>query len=324
MIRPNSRVFSFLALLTFVVAPLRAADALTFTIQPTPSTISLVADVSVLGGALTSSAQCTGCLTTRYDGTIQTTTTGLSSIRFDGGGAADARQQLGVLNIPRAIAPGVGGAAGTAPADYGVTFSAPIGTVLPPITIPNVGTLNLGTLQSIDVKVAARNVVLDVTSTSFLPVAAGAFDASQTNVLLSGNLDISTLLVLRAPDLTSYFTNLVALGALALAVPDLGLIISGNLLTRDISIGLGFGVPLTAVPLANAATAGSLTAVGNLATLTLPIDVSATPSNITGVFGLDIGLQGNLVATATIPEPTTALLLCLGLAGLARMGRARA
>ena len=209
---PWRQAFLTLAL-GLAVAIAGDGSATTLTLQPNASSLTLVADVSIFGQALASSAQCTGCLTTKYDGTLQATNLGLASVRYDGGGAADARQQVGLFSIPRQMAPGVGGAAGTAPADYGVTFSAPVGAPIPPIDIPNLGTLNLGTLQSVDVKLAARDLVLDVTSTSFIPVTSGTYDATQTTVLLSGNLDVSTALVLRAPDIGTYLVNLVATDA---------------------------------------------------------------------------------------------------------------
>jgi hypothetical protein len=301
-----------------------AASATSFTLDPNLSSLTLAADVSVLGGALTASAQCTGCLTTRYDGTLHATNLGLAAVQFDGGGTADARQQLGSFNIPRQIAPGVGGAAGTAPADYGVTFSAPVGTPLPPIDIPNVGTLNLGTLQSVDVKVALRDVVLDVTSTSFIPVSSGAFDASQANVLITANADVLAALVLRAPDLATYLVNLSALTLLASSAPQLGLTVSGNFLTRDISVGFGFGVPVNALSAPNTASGGLISAVGDVVTITLPVDVTATPSDITGVFGLDIGLQGSLRMVGTVPEPATSLLVGAGVVALGAARRRRA
>ena len=300
------------------------AAAIPFTLNANPSQLALIVDVSIFGGALTATTQCTGCLVTKYDGTLQATPAGLSGVQFDGGGAADARTQVGFLNSPRAISPAPGGASGTGPADYGVTLSAPVGTELPPIEIPNFGTLNLGTLQSIDVDVALRNVVLDVTSTSFLPVMAGSFDPTGTTIALFGDMDLNAAFVLKAPDLTTYFVNLVALTALASSAPELGIGVTGNLLAREISVGLGFGVPFGGVQVANQATTpGTLSAVGNVVTLALPVNVDATPSALAGVIDVGINLQGQLVGVGTVPEPSSLLLSGLGLAWLGACRRSR-
>lgn len=303
-------------LLALGTAPARALT-LDYTLAPTQSNVALVVEVDFLGGALTAEPQFTGSLTTRYDGTMRADNLGQSALAFPSGGAAVARNQVGLFNLPRQISPAVGGASGTAPGNYGVTLTAPIGIALPPIEIPDFGTLNLGTLQSVDVDIALRDVVLDAISATHVPVAGGLYDASQLDVLVTGNADLNLAAVLRSPDLVTYFANLTVLSLLAAQFPELGLGVTGNLLTRDISIGIGTRVVLDAVAVPNQADPGSFTRVGDDFVLVLPLLAELAPQVLPGVLDLRLGFSGQLRGVAPVPEPTTAALLAVGLAALA-------
>ena len=144
----------------------------------------------------------------------------LFGIGFPGGGTAMATNTTGLLNNNLAIAPGVGGATGTAPADYGTIFTSPQDIVVPPIdvsglSIPGLTTLNLGTLKGINLNVALRNVVLDLHSGS-LPLSGGGsypaqFDSTQVSVTLSGMSDMSLTATLKQDNLTNWVTTGAAL-----------------------------------------------------------------------------------------------------------------
>ena len=318
--RRTAAALSFSALLIALAAS--PAHALYYTITPAQSAVALVVDVDFLGGALTAQEQFAGSLSTQYDGTIRAGNVGQQALQFPSGGAAVARNQLGLFNIPRQLSPGVGGT-GTAAGNYGVTLTAPIGIELPPIDIPDLGTLNLGTLQSVDVDIALRNVVLDAVSGGQISVLGGAFDASGIDVLFSGHADLNIAAVLRAPDLTTYFVNLLALGTLAASFPELGISVSGSILTRDISVGFGTRLSFDDLAVPNlSATDGSFTRVGDDYILVLPLLAELAPTVIPGVLDLRLGFEGQLRGVAAVPEPATAAFLALGLAGLA--GRRRA
>jgi hypothetical protein len=305
------------ALLLAVVARPARALTLDYTLTPTQSNVALVVDVDFLGGALTATEQFAGSLTTRYDGTMRADNIGTTAIAFPSGGAALARNQLGPFNIPRQISPAVGGTSGTAAGNYGVTLTAPVGIEVPPIEIPDFGTLNLGTLQSVDVDIALRNVVLDAVTAVHLPVAGGAFDAAQVDLLVTGNVDVNVAAVLRSPDLLSYLANLTVLSLLASSFPELGIGVTGNVFTRDISVGIGTRLALDAVAVPNQAGAGSFTRVADDYVLVLPRFGELAPAVLPGVLDLRLGLDGQLRGVAPVPEPATAALLALGLAALA-------
>jgi hypothetical protein len=114
-----------------------------FVIDSTQSRITVTGNV--LGNALTE--QGPGSLSSTFSGTINADISG-SGIQFTGGSSLTA-------NTNGVWAPGPGGGAGTAPADYAGQAVTLIGTL----------------------KGALRNVLLDVTSSS-LSITNGQFDAS--------------------------------------------------------------------------------------------------------------------------------------------------
>ena len=91
------------------------------------------------------------------------TNLGLFSIGFPGDSESQAANATGLLGNNLAIAPGVGGVSGTAPADYGLLFTSPQDVVIQPIdisslNIPGITTLNLGTLTGINLNVAVAEL----------------------------------------------------------------------------------------------------------------------------------------------------------------------
>jgi hypothetical protein len=131
--------------------------------------------------------------------------------------AANASGALGNLNI----APGVGGTSGTAAADYGVVFTSPQSTVIPPIDlsglgVSGLGTLDLGTLTGININIALRNFAVNMQSN---PIALTAgnntypthFDSTQVNIGVTGTADISVTASLKQANLTSFLVTNAAL-----------------------------------------------------------------------------------------------------------------
>ena len=318
-----SRPLAAVAAVVVVLAAPNAARALSFALLPNQSSVALVVDFDLFGGALTASEQAAGSLTTRYDGTMVANNTGQTALAFPTGGEAIARNQVGLFNLPRQLSPAVGGSSGSAPGNYGVTLSAAVGLELPPIEIPDFGTLNLGTLQSVDVDIALRNVVIDTASDANISVLNGAFDASGVDVLFAGTADVNLAAVLKAPDFLTFTANLVALNALVGAFPDLGLGVSGNFFALEISIGFGTQLLLDGLGVPNQAVDGSFTRVGDDFVLALPLLAEIAPDLVPGVIDLSLGFSGQLTGISPIPEPTTAVLFGLGVAALAARSRMR-
>ena len=83
----------------------------------------------------------------------------LNSLNFQASGLSQAANTTGSFGNNLAIAPGVAGASGTVPADYGIVLTSPQNVVIPPIDISSLGiagitSLNLGTLTGINLNVA--------------------------------------------------------------------------------------------------------------------------------------------------------------------------
>lgn len=294
------------------------------------STIDLVASGTSLGNQLTVSEQFANAVT-RYAGNVEASFfNGFganSQISFPGGGAANGQNTLGLFNIPNQYTPNVNGGSGSAPANYGVTLSAPQQIVLPPIDIPNVGTVNLGTITAVQFRVALREMQFNPTTSNQIPINPGTreFDASLLSINIGqGFADINGSLQMTQPDIVSHLAAVFAINALVASVPDLGLTVTSNLFARTINVGLGTRIDLSGANLANAPTSAGIVTynpVTEASALTIPILTDFGDINL-GIGTINLKFTGTLRGTATIPniyhvpEPSSVLLLGLASAGL--------
>jgi hypothetical protein len=315
------------------------------------SRLELTATANLAGGQLTSTPQFApgglngaGSQSTLYNntgnGSLLAADVTQQSIRFLDSGGAIARNATGSFGNNLAIAPGLNGVSGTAPASYGVNFSSPQNIAIPPIDLTPIGvplTLNLGTLSSIDAKVALRGVVVDVTSTA--PIALSpysalpnqSFDASALQVSLSGTADVLLGATARQDTLTDYFAAGLALAALQATLADQGVnltIVNNGLVQRSYTIGFGLSTPLPEAALANLdASFGTLAQVGSNLRLTVPVSFAVAPvTPIDFLFTAEYGLSGTLIGqvpfvVVEVPEPGTWALMGLGVLALAWRGR---
>jgi opacity protein-like surface antigen len=263
------------------------------------------------------------------------------SIGFLDTGGAIARNATGSFGNNLAISPGLGGVSGTAPANYGVNFSSPQSIAIPPIDLTPFGvplTLNLGTLSSIDARVALRGVVLDVVSAAPLPLSAysatpdQSFDASWLQVGISGTADVLLGATARQASFADYLAAGVALTALQASLADQGVsltIVNNGFSQLSYTIGIGLSTALPDSLSANSASFGTLAQVGGNLRLTVPIGFDVLPSTpVDFLFSAQYGFSGTLVGqvpfvVVEVPEPGTWALWLAGLAGLGAWRRAR-
>jgi hypothetical protein len=324
------------------------AEVYTYTINQSQSQVNLTASGTIFGGALTVTEQQANAIT-RYNGTIGVDVT-VGGPDFIGAGSANAVNPTGgFFNTPLQYSPNVNGAAGTAPANYGLNLTAPVNVVIPPINIPPEviaalpaplntlvpSTLNLGTLSSIVSKVAVRDVTLQVNSADRIPRAGNNFDATQTLIDITGGFaDLNIAARLTQPNFVQKAALQLLLGSVATAVPQIGLTItSPSLFSNDLDIGFGFRIDLSALPAVPNTTALQATITGlngppGSSTLTLPVQFAAAASlaellgpDLTPILGdlvnLNFDFTGRLVATATVPEASTFVLMGLAFSGAA-------
>lgn len=331
------------ALAALCAAP-AVADPISFSVVQNQSSLDLTANLSIFGGALTVTEQA-GTRATSYTGTMETVLTpGL--IKFPGGSSvnADFQRTGGIFNPPAQLVPGPGGDLGNPdPGNYGITATAPINIVIPPIDIPGFGTINLGTLSAVDIDVALRNMSFDLTAGSSL-LRSGVnnqdFDASAVDLsLIAGDADIAVSAVLTMPDLLTKTATLLLLQTLAGQLPpEIPLSVSTpGIFSLDINIGAGFTAPIGGLgALPNSATGGLIQQVGPNYRLTVPVDIDPLPEIppiLADLLGLEVefNLTGQFVGTApyrvVVPEPSS-LALCglamaigLGCAARRRSGR---
>lgn len=320
------------ALMTLGVGSAQAG-VVTWTVQNT-SQVNLTVTGNLFGGAVTATEQQANALT-KYNGTVAlgTNPTGLN---FAGGGSATAINPAGLFNIPLQYSPNVNGAAGTAPANYGVNLNAPVTYVIPPIDIPQSvrdalpaplntlipATLNLGTLSAVVAKTAIREFALDFTAPDYVALAGNTFDANEISVVVThGFLDVNLSARLTQDNIVNRLALQAILGGIASSAPQLGLTVTApSLFGNDLDIGLGLRLDLSNVnlPIANTAVAdGTITNLGtnSVSTLTLPVqfELASTLDNalgglssiLPGLLDLQLNFQGTVTAKATVPEAST-------------------
>lgn len=309
------------------------------------SRLNLLATAQLAGGQLTSSAQFpanvglngAGSESTLYNdtgnGSKLATNVTQQSISFQDTYGGIARNAVGLFNNNLAIAPGVGGVSGTAPADYGVLFSNPQDIAIPPIDLAPFGVnlvLNLGTLTSIDAKVALRDIVVDVVGGS-IPLNPGftypqTFDASQLDIGISGTADILLGATVKQANLLDYLATGVALTALQTALSGQGValtIVNNGFLQLSYTIGFGLSTPLPTTIVDNTdATLGTLEHIGPNLRLTVPVKFDVVPTTpVDMLFTAQYGLSGKLIGqtpftVVEVPEPSTVVMGLIGAASL--------
>jgi hypothetical protein len=293
-----------------------------------------------------------GSMTTLYNDTASNDSKVLAnvtqqSITFGGGSTAVASNGTSTILGPLQIAPAVGGGSGTAPANYGFFVTVPQNIALPAIDLNPLGIdamLNLGTLTAIDLKVAMRDVVIDVEGPAGLPLSpAGTppptqfFDSSALEIGISGTTDM-----LLGATVTS--NNLVDKAALHLALNALNGVLGGqgialtfstpNIFSLQTTIGFGFSTPLPTTFAANDdATNGMLEHIGANYRLTIPVKFDVVPETLPApldtFFTAQLGLSGKLIGQTPfqileVPEPSSIVLALVAIVGLAGVGlRAR-
>ena len=336
---------ALLAALGFALNATGTAQAtpLTFTVfnpsSSVQSRLNLTATAQLSGAVLVSAPQFAsgglngqGSMTTLYNDTASNDSKLLANVNqhaitFGGGSTAVASNTRGAFS-DLSLKPNVGGLSGTAPGSYGVKFSSPQDIIIPPITIPGTGTVNLGTLKSIDVNVALRNVAIDVTSPSLglnpINTYPQTFDSSALTIGITGAADTLVSAFLKQANFTDFLTTGVALTALQQALTGQGIdiVVSANILQLGYNVGFGFSSPLTTSALNEDASLGKIEHIASNLRLTVPVKFTVStaglPAPLDTLFAAQYGLSGNLIGqtpfvAVDVPEPGS---IALGGAGL--------
>jgi hypothetical protein len=324
LLRGRFLIVSLLPLPVALVAGPASAQSYTYDIIGDSSQIDLTMAGSLFGGELSVSEQFPSDATS-YDGSVVAAFPGWpgpgGSVGFPGGSAAEAQDlRGGFLDLERRVSPAVGGGEGTDPASYGVILEAPVDVDLPPIPLPDpIGEVDLGTLESVQMDVAIRDLVIDLVGTETTPIdGQGAFDASVISLsVVSGFADINGAFVLQQDNLVGFGVSLLALQAMTAAMPELGLTIDGNLFELEIEVGIGTRFDLSSLPGApslrnSPATTGTVSydPVSGESIMMIPIatqlpDLDMPPD----ILSFEFNLEGQLVAEAVVPEPSSLLLM---------------
>jgi hypothetical protein len=285
-----------------------------------------------------------GSMTTLYNDTASNDSKVVAnvtqqSISFGGGSTAVASNGSSTILGPLQIAPGVGGVSGTAPANYGFMASVPQNVVLPQIDLNPLGInlmLNLGTLTAIDLKVALRDLVIDVTGPAGLPLNPPGtppptqfFNSSQLDIgIVSGMSDMLLGATVKADNIGDYLALEVALFALNQALSGQGISITytGQPLQLEHTVGIGFSTPLPTTFAANDdASQGMLEHIGTNYRLTIPVKFDVVPETLPApldtLLTAQLGLSGKLIGQTPfqileVPEPSSVVLAMIGAAAV--------
>jgi hypothetical protein len=359
MIRTASILATLVAILSLFAVSNRAfALPVTFTDfnvnSSTQSRINIAATATLNGTNLTEAPQFApgglngnGSESALYNQTSTNTPSnmgtnlGLYSIGFPGNSNSQAANAVGAFNNNLASAPGIGGASGTAPADYGMVFTSAQSIVIPPIDISSlnlgISTLNLGTLSSINLNVALRNFAINLSSPILPTTGNGAypqhFDSTQVTVSVSGTSDMSLTATLKQANITDWIATGAALVALQQSLAGQGITLTetGNLFGLSYQVGFGFSTPLPATNALNGdASQGTIDHVGSNLRLTMPIKFDITPTTLPAplntLIAADFTMTGQLIGQApfqVVPEPSSIALAAMSLFGLAAFARRR-
>ena len=252
---------------------------------------------------------------------------------------AVARNAVGGLGSALAIAPGPGAVGSTGAANYGLRYTVLQSIVLPPIDLTPfglTGTLNLGTLTSLDTKVALRGLQLDLLGSVPLMGVYGApqsFAAAGLQVALAGSADLLLGGTVQQASTADYIAAGLALAALQGVLAQQGAVLTvqnNGFFARSYTIGLAQSTALPAVLVANiGAGAGMVEQIGANLRLTVPLAFQVTPSTpLDFLFSASYSFDGALVGqvpfmVVEVPEPGTWALMVLGLLGVAVAARRR-
>lgn len=326
---------------------------------PAESRLTMSVNATLAGAATTETPQVAavasgsqagkGSLTTTYQDTATTDSKLLAnmsytSINFTGGSTAVANNTARNNGTAYQLKPGIGGASGTAPGNYGMLIQTPQNVALPPLDIgsliPGV-TLNFGTLTALNATVALRNVVLDVTSNAAIPLSPPGisypqtFDPTGLSVTMAGTMDALLSATFQQASVSDTLVIAAALTALAPTLANSGIVLTNSYTlfpNPTVSIGYGVSTSIPATPLSNSAAVGNglVEHIGTNYRLTTPINValplSDLPAPINSVVSGNVGLSGQLIGQTPfqqVPEPSTWALACLGAVGLLAAVRRR-
>ena len=310
-----------------IVSPRRIDASYLYNLTTVQSVINLEASGDILGGALTVTEQNSNAVT-RYQGAVETNFHAgygaNSRISFPGGGAANAINPT-IFGLPYPYSPGIGGGAGSAPANYGITLTAPTDIVLPPIEIPDFGTINLGTITAVNFQLALRETQLSVTSAAQIPIdpVARTFDASLLTINVDQSFaDINASVRFKQDNFLDWGAVGLFLAAIQTSLPDLGLTITPSLFGLHYDIGFGTRADLSGASLANAPTVDGIVTyneVTEASNLTIPINTGLGDIDF-GFGNISLTLVGQLRGSATIPNiyhvPEPSSLMLVGIVGL--------
>ncbi|MCA9168930.1 MAG: hypothetical protein KDB23_14750 [Planctomycetales bacterium] len=268
------------------------------------SRIDISPRLTLFGDSLAATPQFAGSLSTSVTGLLNAT------VPTDGGSLSIAdTPPIAATLLDNPVSPRVNGAVGQEPGNLAGTIIAtnrPVGT----IDIPDLGSINIGTLESVQADVALRDVTLTNQLAGPLPLSNGGFDLSGQTVLVTTNADIRGQMVLRADTQADYIQNLAFLNV-ASNTTDMITSVAGScsvleLLTgcstRRITVGFATRYSVIDEPLANAASAGTLNVDADTLQMTLPIDVEFDNPALEGVLEFGFSASGQVVVATPLAD----------------------
>ena len=269
-----------------------STSAETWTVDPAESRFDFTAEATISNVVFPAQPQFPGALSTGLMGEIEIENSFPASWRVE------QESFLSLEESPMNAEPGIGGAAGFAPANLAAQAASTT-----PVDLPPIDGFDLGELRTFSGKAAVRDseIILPIQEMPTNVASNGDFDAGGWEYTVRSAVDFAGDARTRSPNLFSYLAAIA--GAEILAGQENSPIVNvdGNLLNREIDFQFASSELLEEVEQLPAGTTGRVRRTPTQWRIELPLDFEVADEIEEGVLSFRLTASGLLTAVHTAP-----------------------